>query len=154
MDWAKRLFDLSGRAGRKTYWLTIIPVTLVLFTCVGLLVEEGQGIPLWATLAAIGVTLAMLPVIFAVSVRRLHDRNKAWWWMLLYWVVPMLFGPSADGQDALIPGLPPAINATLSLVSAGVSIWSLIELGFLKGAAGYNRFGPDPAGRGTAEVFS
>ena len=51
---------------------------------------------------------------WAVVVKRYHDRNKSAWWILI--------------------GLIPIIG----------SIWQVIELGFLKGTAGPNRFGPDP----------
>ena len=50
----------------------------------------------------------------AVTAKRWHDRNKSAWWILI----------------ALIPILGP--------------IWEFVELGFCKGTAGPNRFGPDP----------
>jgi uncharacterized membrane protein YhaH (DUF805 family) len=31
-----------------------------------------------------------------------------------------------------------------SLASLAVSLWALVELGFLRGTAGPNRYGPDP----------
>ena len=47
-----------------------------------------------------------------VHIKRFHDRNKSGWWLLI--------------------GLIPIIGA----------IWLLIELGFLTGTPGPNRFGP------------
>jgi uncharacterized membrane protein YhaH (DUF805 family) len=52
-----------------------------------------------------------LALMFAVSVRRLHDRNKSGWWVLLYFV-PVI------GQ-----------------------IWLFLELGVLAGTPGPNRYG-------------
>ena len=50
----------------------------------------------------------------AVNAKRWHDRNKSAWWLLI----------------ELIP-----------LIG---SIWTCVELGFLKGTYGRNRFGRDP----------
>jgi uncharacterized membrane protein YhaH (DUF805 family) len=38
----------------------------------------------------------------------------------------------------------------LGLGAFAVSIWSLVELGFLRGTRGPNRFGPDPLKREVA----
>jgi uncharacterized membrane protein YhaH (DUF805 family) len=32
----------------------------------------------------------------------------------------------------------------LNLISFAISIWALVELGFLRGTVGPNRYGPDP----------
>ena len=50
----------------------------------------------------------------AVGIKRCHDRNRSGWFLLI--------------------GLIPIIG----------SIWLLIELGFLRGTIGPNRYGPDP----------
>lgn len=151
MNWVGRLFSLNGRAPRRTYWLVTLPCVLVMLVGVGLTIEEGLS----AWLMAIGglITLAALAPVLTVSVRRLHDRNKAWWWMLIYWLIPTLFGQSIDSSAPLFP-LPEAVNAGLMLLSTGISLWSFVDLGLLKGTPGPNRFGPDPFGRGVAEVFT
>ena len=50
----------------------------------------------------------------AVCAKRWHDRSKSAWWSLI--------------------GFVPAVGA----------LWLIIELGFLDGTRGRNRFGPDP----------
>lgn len=50
----------------------------------------------------------------AISAKRWHDRDKSAWWILI--------------------GFIPIIG----------SIWTLVELGFLQGTSGSNRYGPDP----------
>ena len=50
----------------------------------------------------------------AIGVKRLHDRNKTGWWMLII-LLPVIGG-----------------------------LWYLIECGFLKGTTGPNTYGPDP----------
>jgi uncharacterized membrane protein YhaH (DUF805 family) len=59
-------------------------------------------------------TLVMIYPAIIVTIKRYHDRNKSGWWVLI----------------ALIP-----------IVGA---IWQIIELGFLRGTVGQNRFGSDP----------
>jgi uncharacterized membrane protein YhaH (DUF805 family) len=58
------------------------------------------------------VALLALIPAIIVQLKRFHDRDKSGWWLLI--------------------GLIPIIGA----------IWLLIELGFLKGTPGPNRFGP------------
>ena len=61
------------------------------------------------------VTLVVLVWIeLAVAAKRWHDRNKSAVW-ILFSFIPII------GQ-----------------------IWALVELGFLRGTKGQNRFGPDP----------
>ena len=63
------------------------------------------------------ITLLVLAwVNLAVHAKRWHDRNKSILW-ILFWFIPII------GQ-----------------------IWTLIELGFIRGTSGPNRFGPDPLG--------
>ena len=58
------------------------------------------------------VGLAFLIPGVAISVRRYHDRDKSGWWLLLV-LIPVIGW-----------------------------IWLLVELGFLAGTPGPNRFGP------------
>ena len=62
------------------------------------------------------VYLALIVPSLATGVKRWHDRDKSGWWVLI----------------ALVP----VIGA----------IWSLIELGFLPGTPGNNRFGAPSSG--------
>jgi len=83
----------------------------------------------------------------AVSVKRLHDRNKAAIWALLFWGTP--FGSFAALSVLMMHNLlTPAIFAitgTLWAVIGGVLMWwGLIEILFVRGTRGENRFGSDP----------
>ena len=61
------------------------------------------------------ITLVVLAwVMLAVAAKRWHDRNKSALW-ILFTLIPII------GQ-----------------------IWALVELGFIRGTKGHNRFGPDP----------
>ena len=73
-----------------------------------------------AIIGEVGVVLYILYTFIAIwpglaiSAKRWHDRDKSAWWILI--------------------GLIPIIGG----------IWTLVELGFLKGTDGANRYGPDP----------
>jgi uncharacterized membrane protein YhaH (DUF805 family) len=111
-------FSPHGRISRSQYWLRFaLPVTVVYVILIGLV----------SALAASGNTAAagifyVLWVIFALAVfwpnlailiKRSHDRNWPWPFILIM-MVPL------------------------------VQFWPLIEIGFLRGTIGGNRFGPDP----------
>ena len=72
------------------------------------------------TIGEVGIVLYILYSLIAIwpglaiSAKRWHDRDKSAWWILI--------------------GLIPIIGG----------IWILVELGFLKGTDGENRYGPDP----------
>jgi len=82
--------------------------------------------------------LLFLWVYMAASIKRLHDRNRSGWWMIAFLAVPGLFEQFADRiDDILAAGL-------LGLTSAALLIWGGIELFFLPGVRGDNRYGSDP----------
>ena len=79
--------------------------------------------PWWAAMAAPPMLLINLVLLWprlAIGVKRCHDRNKSGLWLLL----------------ALIPLLG--------------WLWLLIDLGFLDGTPGSNKYGPSPKGIGGA----
>ncbi|HWX61459.1 DUF805 domain-containing protein [Bradyrhizobium sp.] len=89
---------------------------------------------------AIGMPL-FLWIYLATSIKRLHDRNKSAWWMIPFFVIPGLF----DQFDDRLPNSYPVL--ALSLAAATLWLWGLVEMGFLKGTTGPNRYGADPLPR-------
>jgi Protein of unknown function (DUF805) len=83
----------------------------------------------------------LLWVFFAVSVKRLHDRDKSGWWMTLFFVVPGLY-KQFEGRlpDSYL--LLPISSAVFVL-----TIWGFVEIYFLPGTRWTNRFGPNPLGK-------
>ena len=51
-----------------------------------------------------------------------------------------------DAQRNLAIALKNALDYILGIATLVVSIWFLIELGFLRGTQGPNQYGPDPLG--------
>jgi uncharacterized membrane protein YhaH (DUF805 family) len=78
----------------------------------------------------------------AVGAKRLHDRNKSAWWLLLFYVLPGVLG----GISNLLPGEGAAVivAALLGFAILGIWIWMIVELGCLRGSIGDNQYGPDP----------
>jgi uncharacterized membrane protein YhaH (DUF805 family) len=72
----------------------------------------------------------------ALSAKRLHDRNKSARWLFTFYLLPPILKRFAEGAGG--------IGIVLLLASAALSIWAVVEFGFLRGTAGPNDYGPDP----------
>ncbi|PVM91578.1 hypothetical protein DDF62_05980 [Caulobacter radicis] len=141
----KPIFALSGRASRLDYWRTqagLALATALVLTLTVLATQAGG----W--LGAVPCLL-FLPVLAAgvcVAVRRLHDRGKTAWWMAVFAVGPYALSGLASGlyagDSVLILAAP-----LLALAALALSIWAWVELGFLRGTRGDNRYGAEPARR-------
>jgi uncharacterized membrane protein YhaH (DUF805 family) len=94
----------------------------------------------YAVLFIIFLTLVSVSWIsaFAIGVKRLHDRNKSGWLIVLFYVVPSILGGIANTSEQAVASF------VLGLGSLVISIWGLVELGFLRGTVGPNAYGPDP----------
>lgn len=129
-------FDFKGRINRAKFWL----VGMINFA----IILVGAGLS-WASGATVAlvlmglVYLALLVSGLAVTVKRLHDRDRAAWWALVF-----IFGPAVlSGIGAIFGHVGSAIAGVAGF---GISIWAFVELGCLRGTVGPNRFGPDPLG--------
>ena len=152
MNLQKILFSFDGRIGRLTYWLAILAVVVAVtvLTFAPFLVPSENVAVFIVALASQFIWLLSLWPLLAVGSKRLHDRNKNGWWLLLFWVLPaalfvggfsvILFddprtGRSGDfltGSILIFASLPPAL-------------WGIVELGILPGTKGPNPYGADPA---------
>jgi uncharacterized membrane protein YhaH (DUF805 family) len=86
------------------------------------------------------VLLVVVVSAISTGVKRLHDRGRSGWWLLLFYVVPGVLGTLADrlhARDA-------AGGILFVLASLAVSVGGLVALGFLRGTPGPNQFGPEP----------
>lgn len=139
------LFSFQGRINRAKYWLaSLIQLAIMAAAAAMIILGMGDGATAMAPLAAGLLVLAIVMVSgLAVGVKRLHDRNKSGWWLLFFIGAPALL----EGAARAMPGMESGI---LGLLGAGINIWMIIELGFLRGTAGSNRFGPDPLASGGA----
>ncbi len=164
MNWPQLLFGFKGRITRLYWWVTSLVVSVV----AGMLTqslefwaqemgtgaidtETGMFEPTGAFGIGVGViALFNLWINFALSVKRLHDRDRKGWWIAVVYlaiIVAVLLGVATMMQPE---GQREPLNfAAVSAVFAAscLMIWMFIEIGFLKGTQGPNRFGPDPLGQ-------
>jgi len=168
MDFVWYLFSFKGRINRAKYWLAALIILswmifLAMLTVAGT-ISLGRSGPLSinfdiddifgiidpasfraltsANPAALFLHVAGTPlflwVYLATSVKRLHDRDRSGWWMVLFFVVPGLYGQFEDRLgDSIAVSL-------LGLAVGGLAIFGGITLYFLRGSASSNRFGSDP----------
>jgi uncharacterized membrane protein YhaH (DUF805 family) len=160
MSLGQILFSFGGRINRGKYWLAAVIYFVVwilasiLFTL--FIARDVAGVPDVGNMSTeqttrmilnmgIGVVLFFAVVLIptflstlAVSLKRLHDRNKSGWWLLLFWIGPgVIMGVQQSYQH--IEG-----SWILGLIAVAIMIWAIVELGFLRGTAGPNQYGPDP----------
>jgi uncharacterized membrane protein YhaH (DUF805 family) len=137
------LFGFRGRINRAKYWIAAIAYLSVMIAV------SGLGFFFRFSLVFFGVAgillLALIVSNIFVGIKRLHDRGKSGWWLLVFYLVPILLHgvPLLDVVWELT-----SLHPIFELASAAVSIWAVVELGFLRGTPGSNQYGPDPlAGR-------
>ena len=140
MSMTQLLFSFQGRLNRKPYWMTAIAITVLMLVLIAIAIaffaerEIGAGIAVVAVIALLYIPLIWVGL--AVGAKRLHDRDKSAWWLLLFYAVPSVLSSAAERMEG--GGL------ILHLVSFAITIWAIVELGFLRGTIGPNRYGPDP----------
>jgi uncharacterized membrane protein YhaH (DUF805 family) len=144
----------DGRLNRQAWWLSVIAlivVAIVINFILGAVMGTGMmmspsdlmqpGTLQKLSLQGLIVSLITTYPYLAISVKRRHDRNN-------------------NGYDAvalIILGLVYNLLGAIGLVSMGgtfqmifglvflvLGIYVLVQLGFLKGTAGPNNYGPDP----------
>lgn len=126
--------SFNGRIPRKTFWLAILVMIVIswvlqfiLFAFFGAgmmsidpnATPEAQAMAMEQAMSGMALPIIIIALItlwpsLAIYTKRWHDRDKSGWWSLIL-LVPLIGG-----------------------------LWMLIELGFLRGTEGPNRFGPDP----------
>ena len=151
MDWTTLLFSFTGRINRGKYWLAVLIYMAVWTTFIAgsLIWLGGLNIDNLLSLAGAGLMIWLIGFILlivgtwsglAVGVKRLHDRDKSGWWILLFWLGPSIRG----GSQTVTPDL--GGGFILSLAAFAIMIWAFVELGCLPGTPGPNQYGPDPLG--------
>jgi uncharacterized membrane protein YhaH (DUF805 family) len=142
MDNSTLLFSFTGRINRAKYWFGVlllfiywVVVSIVLWTLFGMMGQAGYILAIAAgAAAAVGGLWAGL----GIGIKRLHDRDKSGWWLVLFWVVPGILSGIGTASGSGSVGL------LLNLASFAISIWGFVEIGCLRGTEGLNQYGPDP----------
>ena len=104
-------------------------------------------------IATLPINIAPLWVAAAAWVKRLHDRNRSGWWALPLCGAPYLYIHTIVlYADLNISIAAPALVSLLAIPVCLLSAWALIELYFMPGTEGRNRFGADPLSKVVADV--
>lgn len=156
------LFGFSGRASRFNFWMgqVAIVVMIIVLAVIGIMAgismktasspQQAVGSAGVILLMIVGFLVVVSWMSWAIAIKRLHDRNKSWVWMLIMTLPAFLvmWVGLTSGLQAMV-----AFQSSASFVTVylAVSAWFLIDLGFMKGTPGGNMYGPAPAGTG---VFS
>lgn len=155
MDAWTFFFGFRGRINRAKYWLALLIFCIVdvVLSLVGLAVGKDlafqKDLPFQIVSSA--VNFAIFVSTLAVGVKRLHDRDRSAWWLLLFYVGPflvalsgwlLLWATAGSFGDARLVSL---FMLRLCLMGGiALAIWGSVEIGFRRGTTGYNRFGADP----------
>jgi len=171
------LFGFSGRINRAKIWLFIL-IVIAFWIAVGIAVgvvaamtfggqnEQAHMTPqevlskLGGVFAVCGIAyLTSLWAGLAVTTKRLHDRNKSAWWLLIFLVAPVvlnvprylaIFHSIQDGtfQQLVQQGQAMSIGGPVAIIAGGaasiISLWAFVELYCLPGTTGPNAYGADP----------
>jgi len=170
MNWGSYFFSFQGRINRAKLWLFIpiaIAIYIVYFIVFSLVfggsilaMLKGGPAGIMAGGASLGlsmiltllVSLVVLIAGLALTVKRLHDRNKSAWWLIVFWLIPFAINCAVFANSiAILNSNPDALAMTgnpamagLRLVSLVLTIWAFVELYCLRGTVGDNRYGSDP----------
>jgi uncharacterized membrane protein YhaH (DUF805 family) len=146
MNFGQLLFGFTGRINRGKYWLAALIYFIIglVMATIGYFAEEAPAFQILNAVVSIGTLISSI----AVGLKRLHDRDKSGWWLLLFYLVPSLlagigaiaffYGVGAEAAGGMISG------AIIWALGFAVLVWAFVELGCLRGTLGPNRFGPDP----------
>mgnify|MGYP000075790573 CR=1 FL=1 len=146
MDWKTAFFSFGGRLNRARYWLVVlanIVVWIAFIVIANILrnsVESFEGLSNVSLIFGVSGLTAIAFSLWtglAVGVKRLHDRARSAWWIVLYWLVPIGLGIAG----AYLSDIGAIAVAALSIA---ISLWGFVEIALLKGTRGTNAYGPDP----------
>jgi uncharacterized membrane protein YhaH (DUF805 family) len=149
MDW-NFFFGFEGRINRARYWcVTLLNALIVLAYMLIVPLSIGDTFRNSDVNWALPLTLALLAGTFgpvfiisiwnfaAVTIKRLHDRDRSGWWMLVFYVAPNVLGAVGDRLGDSYLSLAIALGAVV------LGLWGFVEIFCLRGSRGTNRFGAD-----------
>lgn len=144
LDLGNLFWSFQDRIGRGRWWLglALVAVTAVALHFVGAFLDTllfgnpaTAGVGYWVAGILGGLLFAFIPLV-AISVKRLHDRGRSGWWLLLFLAIPL-----AAIASSIAPAL---IWIILACVTFVIIAGFLIDLGVLAGDPAANEYGPAP----------
>ncbi len=147
MDWGNLLFSYEGRINRAKFWLAVLVYAVA--SVVGAIIAFVSPSEVVGSLINGLVSLVAFVSGIFVAIKRLHDRDKSGWWLVLFYVAPIVLaviGGIAWMFAAMEEGGAGAggLGFVCLAAAAAISIWAFVEFGCLRGTVGPNQYGPDP----------
>ena len=149
MNWKNLFFAREGRIPRLSFWIgmaILLVFELIILAPAGVFRWDAatNPAPMWFRLLELVVSLVVAYPCYVVLAKRLQDRNSSYTlalaavalMLISYAVFCLKKKKKADG----ITTVGYILNVPLLLLVIAL----VIELGFRRGTAGPNRFGPDP----------
>ena len=121
----KLYFSANGRISRQQFWHGVFGIVVILVLVMLILMRLVPPVAL-----------------IILSIKRLHDRGKSGWWVVVFIILPTVLDTLGD---TLTEGEP--VWWLLFVAMCAFGFWGLIEIGFLRGTEGDNEYGPDPLAR-------
>jgi uncharacterized membrane protein YhaH (DUF805 family) len=141
MDWGNLFFKFDGRINRGKYWLAVLVFAgvYIILAILGYLTDDSVFYQAINGILGIVIFISSL----AVGVKRLHDRSRSGWYLVLFYIVPgtLVAASVVIGtflEDSVL------IASVLGLVAFAIAVWAFVEMGCLRGTIGSNPYGPDP----------
>jgi uncharacterized membrane protein YhaH (DUF805 family) len=142
------LFDVRGRVTRARFWLTYLgygAYFLIVVLIAQALRPDNDTIFFVAWLPGAAAVLSAM-------VRRAHDRGRGASWLIAWFfvvpiasiTVPFLLLIPLQINGRMSEQLSAIVFGTVATLASLPMWWVMIEIGFLRGTRGENRFGPDP----------
>ena len=136
MDWVHLFTSFQGRISRQPFWIALA-VFVAIDVSSTLTIEDDR----WNAVFDLVMTYPQ----FAVCAKRAHDRNTSVWVVGLFFALGLVFDLMILGgwitKDLSNPS--PVVYAfVVPFLVLGLAL--IVDLGFRRGTAGPNRYGPDP----------
>ena len=169
MSLTNLLLSFKGRINRKPWWLATIAAGLAasIITAIIEIIARSSGqtaidpvtnqvepTGIFGVLVGI-VGLVNMWIAFALGAKRLHDRDRTGWWLiwqLLILVLAVILVVVAVTVPQEQRAVWYALAGAAGLAAFVISVWLFVQIGFLCGTSGPNRFGPDPLGIARADA--
>ena len=121
-----KYLSFKGRANRQRFWLTALAIWGIIFG--GAMVSVAlTGVSPFLAILFVPIYLAAIVASLANSARRLHDRSKSAWWLLVFVGLPVLVLLPAQVLSA---GGGSAASAAFGLICALLSLLTRHRIGF------------------------
>ena len=148
-DFNRLYMTTDGRIGRQDFWIGVVGLLVVGIVVTVIIASTFGMLSRTAMILSFIVQLVFAYPAYCLMGKRFQDRDKPSTYAAILIGLGLLVSLLAIlglTGDPLTGGN--WFGWILNLAQLAVAIWFLIELGFLRGTAGDNQYGPDPVGAG------